>query len=1099
MTSNAMVNNKVAGPLDFLYKAPAERSGGEMKAKHWWEAEAKPGAGVQLGESVASKLAKHIQKYVVETYFLTTDGMPSQASVTLGVLDDVWQVLGVPLIDGFDETRKAAQREIANVMARLFPRPLLDVKLTWRRVDMTNCLNHVLGHDTDSGAQMVVVVTNITATRKLVHAQKQQSWAVAAQVTLDGQDVLCSLVPSAGLLLQFDENSAPMIVKGTKTLVKAADIGLVPVGDVRILEHAVIRASFAPDKAARGAHAGAAAALFRCGAFQLPVLFNDKVFDLSMFNIWALLRTRSCPSQLLTGVAQPRTNVYLACGDDVDKNLLPASLSSLETLPGTLPDAKATILYCVAVNGFVLETLVTVHEDIQLVLLDTDPKRLHETMCEVLDGGLANIRDVGLFDSSASLCDALSARGIGQAGSSILGTAKAPRPGSDEAREAVRKYLAGHNNNSVLGNDDLVAIGTSKRLQATYLHDQLLQACANPAQPVVAHAVVPGAGTSTLVNLAARQLRQSGAWVAVVNADDAACVTEAARLLQEEACPPENAIFLCISHRHISAPKPLLVSLQKLQTSAVHVKAAILTVLLHPIGDGSVPWASDELVLNPSLQPEEVGDFLSLYKTYYPERARLLDALKDASKTSCFVGLPGLIATEGQHTSCSAALEALLAKYDPFRNGLSPYLAVLAVLELFALGTAGYTGIPVPFRGPPFNSDWDWLLEQPGSVAHRLHAAVWAVPVLRQTVGLLVTLSASAKGLRVTKDEYFLGVDGVCLSELAAESVGDGTTAVSEGAAVVERLLSTGFLQMVAQRASLHPWLQLKKSRQGLSRKDRLPMWVAVVGEARAKNLLEGLVEKWPKVAFEDAALSRSYAQGCILLSILSEPPRRSCAHDWQPSIAWLTLAVDKTEVKGVNYLARFDRVALLGRAAVGLSKDSSVPDAWVREFASDLKLTSKRGLSRSRDMQANRLKKLCALLEIRARGMDKQNPYARMLAAIGDVEGKTPPTTPHVGHLERPNPRADTLATVAPSLSVPLFDDEEEAESDAEAESGDAYDAEARDRGADAKRSLPPADTVSASAGSETGQGSARKFVFPPPQSLKPFLNPQEHELFPM
>jgi hypothetical protein len=948
---------------------------------------------------------------------------------------------------------------------------------------------------------MVVVVINNTATRKLVHAQKQQSWAVAAQATLDGHDFLCSLVPSAGLVLQFDENGVPMIVQGSRTLVKATDIRLVPADDVRILDHAVVRASFEPEKAARGAQTGAAAAIFRCGAFQLPVLFSNKVFKLSMFTIWAFLRTRSCPSQLLTGLAQPRTNVYLACGDDVDASFLPTALSSLKTLPGTLPDAEATILYCVAVNGYTLETLVGAPQDIQVVLLDTDPTRLHETMCEVLDSGLANVRDVGLFDSSTSLFYALSAHGIGQAGNSILGTVKAPRPGSDEAREAARKYLAGHNNR-LLGNDDLIAIGTGKRLQATYLHDQLLQVCANPAQPVVAHAVVPGAGTSTLVALTARQLRQSGAWVAVVNADDDACVIEADRLLQEEACPPENAIFLCMSHRDICAPKPLLLSLQKLQTSAVQVKAAILTVLMHPIGDGPVPWTSDELVLNPSLQPEEVGDFLGLYKAYYPERAGLLDALKDASKPSCFVGLPGLIATEGQHTSCSAALKALLDKYDPVRNGLSPYLAMLAALELFALGTAGYTGIPVPLRGPPFNSDWDWLLEKPGSLAHRLHAAVCAVPVLRQTAGLLITLSASAKGLRVTKDEHFFGADGVCLSELAAESVGGGTTAASAGAAVVKRLLSAGFRQMVTQRASLHPWLQLKKSRQGLSRKGRLPMWVAVVGEAKAKDLLKGLVEKWPQFGFEDAALSRSYAQGCILLSILSEPPRRSCVDDWQLSIDWLSLAVDKTEVEGVNYLARFDRVALLGRAAVGLSQDSLVPDAWVRMFALDLNRACKRGHTRSRDMQTGRLKTLSELLEPLARGMDNQNPYARMLAAIGEVEGKTPPTTPHVGHLEHSNPRADRMATVAPSLSVPLFDDDEEAESDAEAESGDAYDAEARDRGAEAKISLSAAGTVSASAASETcdpGQGSARKFVFPPTRSLKPFLNPQEHELFPI
>jgi len=311
------------------------------------------------------------------------------------------------------------------------------------------------------------------------------------------------------------------------------------------------------------------------------------------------------------------------------------------------------------------------------------------------------------------------------------------------------------------------------------------------------------------------------------------------------------------------------------------------------------------------------------------------------------------------------------------------------------------------------------------------------------------------------------------------------------GAATLAHLLLIGLKIARKEGLSLLPWLQLRRWQHATreSRQARLPLWASVVDTDQAVALLTELVDSWPNESLSTDVARGSYTQACILLSTLAEPGLQTASVEaWQDPITWLDRAIDETE-RGefINRLARFDRVRLVGHAAVAVLASGQRPEIvseWATMFEGDIKRACRPSEPHTQTKRKEGLfRSLATKLEPYCVQMDTGNAAARMLAAMSSLDGSnhsTPvpqalplPQQPRIPNHERTKTRP---------MSLPLFKETKSVRQ--RKDSGN----EPTDSGSEG--------TDSRSEQADSNGQAAERFVFPPAEGLPPFENPGPEDL---
>ena len=951
------------------------------------------------GKRLASRLDDHLRKYIVGMFELTTSGQPAITSISFGVRDGDRAVVGVPVEGSVTDAKTLARAAVAKSLARLFPAPPLEVALQWRDVDTQKSKGQAMR---TRDKKYLLVVTSQAAVRAV---GKNAAWMLAVRCK-DGE-LGAIFAPGPGQDWQLEDDklvisaSPKNSAKATQTLVGDSNGTIstsgdkarktrVPVRcvipeDVTPLPHFVVNAIVTPALDTENKLCAPSSALFRDSSFQCAGLFATggadeapRAFSLSPFAAWALLRHREDPPGVWRHVRRAygyTAHVLLGAGvpgsaSPVPPTVTVQTVSSLSAVGG---QSQQQLLVLLGFDADQLRPLLMPGR--RLVLLDTDPIRLQAAMKEVMDRGRGrvSVQDAGLFSDWSLLREtppADEAEQTREAGTLVAPRKDVPHPHTPEGRERVCAFLSGSRSASLLYDVRYVDVATVARPdeEATLLREFHTLTDGHVTH-VVARAVLRGAGTTALMHRLAQRLRKvEGTRVEVVHASRPGQVRGVMDVLTKwaRASAPQDVrrvVLLVICDRS-SRPEAdrLKKSLAQLLGANPAVLAGLLEVVVHPLFDKE-PFENHAYILRPVLQDRELSAFVLHFSRFFERKAEDLKRLQaNHTKDMVYVGLPGLVVSSGaQHDSCAAAINALLQRDDKGRL-LRRYLTQLALLELFA-----EKGMPGSLYGVSFKQDWDWLLTDWDKEAHRLQAFIYAVPLLRCTAGLAVTLDLAApSGMRI-------GGSAEAIRQLPEQ-------------------LGEAFLVLADAGVSLKKYL--RKQPFGTPG-DRMPRWIQVLrqhsadGQYAAMRVLTMLRKEWSQGAA--AKVSESRTQVYVLTTQLCLR-----AQEWQMVDRMANEMVHYAAGTSSDFLARANRASVLAELVALDVLDEKrlfeLSDICVEDFEHVLKHRD-----RARDFDPKTLlraayRKLDGTLLGARNAMDNQRPAPRLWQRLYTLlDGESP------------------------------------------------------------------------------------------------------------
>lgn len=622
-----------------------------------------------------------------------------------------------------------------------------------------------------------------------------------------------------------------------------------------------------------------------------------------------------------------------------------------------------------------------------LALLDIDPKGLQASLKFLLDRrGHVPIVEVRLFLSLRELQGALSAP--------APEASTLPAAESEDGQRTIKAFLAGK---TPLPDDSgYIQRGTAARKQERVLAQKLwdkLQLNTAPAV-VTVHALLPGMGTTTMLQRVAHILRMSPDTFAAV----LPLRNEVGLALAKAAAASNIALLIASPVQRAEEDRKVLREALVARRAKLKVGAVVLQVLVHELGDDISPG---EMYLDPLLTEREAKGFVRLYSLFYP---KMEDDLWPLAKDETWVGLPGLVVSDGCHGNSHRTLSHLketLKWGKMYATDKLWFLAELAALELFA---AGGSGLPrgVGLCGGDFPKEWRLVLETPAGAQHRLVSIVWAIPLLRNMAGLSILVApATSSGLELKP--------------------------LSASALPLSALMREGLMSLVASNVSLLPWLKKSRDFDGRS---CLPRWMLLLedveGDDSVTKLLLSLVENWPlRHADSSDELKGSFVQASVLLA-----QQREKKSAWAAGLDALDKAVKAATGSPSDRIARANRGRLVSNAvAAGHGFAGPTLDACVEDFRKVIDDKRTTGAFDPSMLWSGAVSKLRN--SAHADGMDSKSPASWLYKKLSDLDDPSAPPTPCPDFAVQVPSRREASKGVGPRRALrrlrtpsPLFDE---------------------------------------------------------------------------
>jgi hypothetical protein len=649
----------------------------------------------------------------------------------------------------------------------------------------------------------------------------------------------------------------------------------------------------------------AAASLFRNGSFDYPVICEDaggllKSWHLSPFAAWARLRCQR-GSNLIAQFKHSRRELVCVCPDESMRAALNSAFkgpmySHVADIPPLPANKAGRVVFDVGLKPGDLQSLRSSGRNVLgLALLAINAAELQACLKFLLDRFCddAPVAEVRLFLLLHELQEALSgpARGF-----STL-----PAAESEEGQRTIKNFLLGKG--PLPDEDSYIQRGTAARAQETILVDALqskLDLKMAPAM-VTAHALLPGMGTTTMLQRVAHTLRMRPKIFATVLGERG----EASQVVAN-AGSSHIALLIASPVRQAERDRHLIFKALKTHRAQTQAGAVLLQVLVHEPGD---TISYKEMYLDPLLQVSEAERFVGLYSLFFPQFA---DDLCHLAGDDTWVGLPGLFVSDGCHGSSHRTVDHLKEtlkwgmRYDTDKL---QFLAQLAALELFAAGGHGLR-CNAGLQGGNFSNIWHVVLENPEGPQHRLRSIVWAIPLLRSMADLDVRVAPeTSSGFKVDR--------------------------LSKSALRLSALMHDALLSLVMSNVPLVPWLEKWYNRDGRSCN---PRWLLLVEEAEGHEsvttLLQSLVTDWQQQ--HDSShdkLKGSFVQASVLLA-----QQRQKRGEWALGLEVLNHAVEEAEGDRSDFIARLNRGRHVSSGvAAGHAFDSDARDTCVKDFRAAL------------------------------------------------------------------------------------------------------------------------------------------------------------------
>lgn len=864
--------------LDHFAKNIIEGNTVEHKEITWWDMRG-AAVGPVKARKFADVVAEHLKKYMVEMYVLDCNRTMILAELNIGTRDKDLRIVGVPLLtDCLKDAIDKMRLELAKAVARLFPSPPLKVMLEWAELKTLESIKDALRVD---GTDHVVVITNDNAIREVGrHVSANGGWVLAVQ--LKSNKKKGAIVSAQGVRLCVSGLFSD-VKGGGKLLASSKEFSTHFDCDFEVWPHIAVSAVLEP--LAKRPPAGKG--LFRNGSFGYAVIFEGRgsvlhAMRLSPFATWAHLHSRSRQS-LVSHFKHSQTELICHCTtgalDIAHETLDGLVFTRNANLPPLPANKQRRIVFCVETEPRELRHLFADDQDPNthaIVLLDTDPVRLQQSLKYVLDHHVARVVDICLYLSRLELLNSMTPAAPNA--SSFY-----PSPRSEEGQKTIEEFLAGKGNAQMPDDDSYVDQGTAAREQEVILtHELRLALNAETAPSVVTvHALLPGMGTTTLLQRVARKLRgEQNTFAAVISRSKVAI-----DVLAKAALSDSIALLIASPVQQSEIDRGVLVKALADRRKMAQVGVAVLQVLVHELGDEIPPG---EIYLDPLLSKTEAKSFIDLYRRFFPHSVADLVPLvmKDM-----WVGLPGLVVSEGRHHGSGRTLETLKQRlvWGHREDGTRVrFLAQLAALELFATGGVGLG--PAKLCGGCFHRDWIMVLENPARTEHRLVSIVWAVPLLRTMAKLDVKVDPT-------------------------QPSGFALTQLSGAPQTLSSLMLDALIALAQSKVSLEPYLRKSRDSNGASCN---PRWLQLVeaseGNKSLQCLLKELLERWPQMEKEERndEMMGSYTQASVLLAQQLERHKK-----WTDGLSVLNRAVDVCLYSSSDRIAKTKRCRLVTSGVV--------------------------------------------------------------------------------------------------------------------------------------------------------------------------------------
>lgn len=681
-TTNIKVTTGYVESVEHLATTCGETDMLEDKETAWW-AGAKILAEAVSGNYLAQRLNEHLKKYIVEMYELAADGSLVSASLSLGVREGDHAVVGVPMDDKLDSAQLHAQLLITDTMSRLFPAPPLNVCLNWTRLDSSGSLDKA-ARDRDG---QLLVATDKAAVKSVGAVA---TWVLAVRVD-EALGVIFGL-PEGWTLAATNTICVAVPPKKNKPEAKAKTVRIQVTHaaneDVKILPHFLVTAT--TQASGGNSRCVASSALFRGSSFDCMGLFEGPAsillaYTLSPFAVWAMLQHLEQPTAVWRHVRRTyHREVHVV--PSLETAIMPPLPKGVTYTPlHSIPKAgqHPQVLVLLGFAAWQLRPLLQAKR--QLVLLDVDPIRLQAAVKATLDEGSGSvvIVDVGLFEAWDCLAASSESDDVAHRAGTLLKPMELAPTASSEGRALIRRYLIGDTDSKLAdptsifyGENYVTAAAVRRDDEETALYKVVCRFLVSSAAHEVAHAMLRGAGTTTIVHrLALRLRRKERTLVEVVHTNDTERVAAVKKVLWDWAkkgAPADvgRVVALVVADkRGRSVAADLRRLLARLLQRSPDIIAGVLEVVVHDIFDTEA-WDGHHFVLSPVLHGAELSSFVDHYSAMFPNKADDLGKLVQGEhiEDMVFVGLPGLIVSGGLHGSCLKAISQLLDRTDPTRQ-----------------------------------------------------------------------------------------------------------------------------------------------------------------------------------------------------------------------------------------------------------------------------------------------------------------------------------------------------------------------------------------------------------------------------------------------